>query len=94
MVWRVYDPPNSFKEARSADNSLYDNNLSGDRIVFLDCKKTFLDYKKPFLDYKKPFLDYKKTFLGYKKTFLDYKKPFLDYKKTGFPAALWRFAPL
>ncbi|MDR2518925.1 MAG: hypothetical protein LBD13_05875 [Spirochaetaceae bacterium] len=53
VVWRVYDPPNSLKEAHSADNSLYNNDLSGDRIVFLDCKELFLDYKKTFLDYKK-----------------------------------------
>ncbi|MDR2518731.1 MAG: hypothetical protein LBD13_04880 [Spirochaetaceae bacterium] len=34
------------KEARSADNSLYNNDLSGDRIVYFASKKTYFACKK------------------------------------------------
>jgi hypothetical protein len=69
VVWRVYDPPNSLQEARSADNSLYTNDLCRDRIVCFGTKISFLGTKKEFRGAKKEFRGAKKEFRGAKKEF-------------------------
>ncbi|MDR2518486.1 MAG: hypothetical protein LBD13_03615 [Spirochaetaceae bacterium] len=64
----VKKPPNSLKEACSADNSLYTNDLCGDRVGYFAGKQTYFAGKQTYFAGKQLLFAGKQTYFASKPT--------------------------
>jgi hypothetical protein len=83
VVWRVYDPPKTLpKEARSADTSLYYNDLSGDRASYSVYRMTYSVYRMTYSVYRMTRSVYRMTRSVYRMTRSVYRMTRSVYRMT------------